>query len=95
MKNTFFTLFKILIAVVLFGKVLNWLLHFSDETNQILNTIMFSLIGISYLVYGFVWENKWLKTVVIACGVFLIVMNFFERNLVLDIIGIVCILTRC
>lgn len=93
MKNVLFTTFRILIFLVLIGKVLNWFLNFNDEANQILNMAMFTLIGIAYIVIGYVWDNKLLKVVIATCGMFLIVINFFKNNLALDIIGIVCILT--
>ena len=93
MKNALFTAFKILIFLVLIGKVLNWFLNFNDETNLVLNTAMFTLIGIAYIVMGYVWDNKFLKLIISTCGVFLITMNFFSNNLTLEIIGIICILT--
>ncbi len=93
MKNAIFIVFKTLIALVLVGKVLNWFLDFSYGTNQLLNAAMFSLIGIAYLVVGFAWDSKLTKVVFITCGLFLIAMNFFEKNTILTIVGIICILT--
>jgi hypothetical protein len=92
MKNAIFTIFRILIALVLTGKILNWFLNFSDETNQVLNATMFILIGIGYLVMGYVWNNKFMKVLITTCGLFLIAMNFFKHSITVDIIGIVCIL---
>lgn len=93
MKKTLFTLFKILIALVLFGKVLGFILNFNTEIKDILNIAMFSLIGIAYIVMGFVWDNKLYKIIFITCGIFLIIMNVFKNIVVLDIMAIVCILT--
>jgi ABC-type siderophore export system fused ATPase/permease subunit len=92
MKNTFFKVFRILIALVLIGKILNWFLVFNDEINQMLNIAMFSLIGLAYIVMGYAWDNKLLKIIVITCGVFLIAMNFFVKNVIIDIVGIACTL---
>src|SRR5690242_12510867 len=92
MKNILFTIFKVLIVLVLTGKIVNWFVNFSDETNYLLNTVMFCLIGISYLVMGYVWETKWVKGVAFACGLFIIVMNFLPKNITADIFGIACIL---
>ena len=92
MKNTLLTAFRILIILVLTGKVLNWFLDFSPQTNQILNITMFTLIGIAYIVMGYVWDGKLRKIVITTCGVILIEMNFFDNTVALDIIGIVCIL---
>lgn len=93
MKNVLLTVFKISILLVLAGKILNWLLNFSDATNQLLNIVMFSIIGISYTVMGFYWHHKLTKIVITTCGLFLIAMNFFPGSTLLQIVGIVCILT--
>lgn len=92
MKNKLFILFRILLIVVLVGKILNWFLKFDPGTNQILNRAMFCLIGIAYLVMGYVWDKKILKVLITACGIFLIVMNFVPGRTWLSILGIVCIL---
>jgi hypothetical protein len=93
MRNMIFAVFKILIAIVLFSKVLGLILNFSPEINQIINVTMFILIGISYLVAGYIWDNKIYKAIFIMCGLYLIIMNFFQNIVVLDILGIICILT--
>ncbi len=92
MKNKLFKLFQILVIMIFIGKILNWFLKFDTGTNQILNTAMFCLIGIAYLVMGYVWDKKILKILITACGIFLIVMNFVPGRTWLSILGIVCIL---
>ncbi len=92
MKNTTYTIFRISICLVLFAKILNWILHFNDETNRILNMIMFIIIGIAYLVLGYMWDSKLTKIIITTCGLFLITMNFLGNNILLDILGIICIL---
>lgn len=93
MKNALFTVFRILVALVLLGKILNWFLDFSAEINQLLNSAMFSLIGIAYLVMGYVWEQKLVKIVITACGSFLLLMNLFGNNTAVSIIGLICMVT--
>lgn len=73
--------------------MLNWFLDFSYKTNFILNTFMFSLIGIAYIVVGYVWDHKVYKVLMMLCGSFLIVMNFLPGDLIVNIIGIACIIT--
>lgn len=68
-------------------------MNYSDETNQILNAGMFTLIGIAYLVGGFVWNKIPINIIFIVCGIYLISMNFIDNFGVKSIIGIVCILT--
>ncbi len=92
MKNKLFILFRILLIVVLVGKILNWFLKFDTGTNQILNTAMFCLIGIAYIVMGFVWDKKSVQVLMVFCGIFLIVMNFVPGRTWISIVGILCIL---
>ncbi|WP_152487265.1 hypothetical protein [Winogradskyella psychrotolerans] len=93
MKKTLFTIFRVLIGIVLIGKISNWFLNYSDETNQILNAGMFTLIGIAYLVGGFIWDKKMTNVIFLICGIYLIAMNFIGNFGLKSIIGIVCILT--
>ena len=53
---------------------------------------MFMLIGISYLVAGYIWDTKLTKLILILCGLYLIAMNFTNNFDFKSIIGIVCIL---
>jgi len=92
MRDKAFFVFKVAIFIVLIAKILNWFLDFSDETNAILNTVMFSLIGLAYIVVGLAWNHKFLKAVIILCGVYLIVFNFLERQLALSLVGIACLI---
>ena len=92
MKKILFTGFRILLILVLIAKVLNWFLNFDVNTNQFLNTAMFCLIGIAYLVIGFVWDKKMIQVLIIFCGLFLIIMNFVPERTWITVIGIVCIL---
>ncbi|WP_445713876.1 hypothetical protein [Flavobacterium sp.] len=93
MKNILHKIFLILIGIVLIGKISNWFLNYSDETNQILNVGMFTLIGIAYLVGGFVWDKKLINIIFLVCGIYLIAMNFIGDFGLKSIIGIICILT--
>lgn len=92
MKNIFNKIFLILLGIVLVGKMSNWFLNYSDETNQILNAGMFTLIGIKYLVGGFIWDKKLKNVIFIVCGLYLIGMNFIGDFVIKSIIGIIAIL---
>ena len=93
MKKTIFTTFQILIGLVLLAKISNWFLEYSDETNQLINTAMFSLIGIAYIVVGFLWDKKWSKLIFIVCGLYLLGMYFLNDSSIKSIISIVCLIT--
>lgn len=93
MKNILLKAFRFLILIILIGKISNWFLHYSDETNQMLNAGMFTLIGIGYLMGGFIWKKKLTNIIFLVCGVYLIVMNFINDFSLNSIIGIICIVT--
>jgi hypothetical protein len=91
MKNFFFV-FRIAIFAVLLAKIASIFLHFNAQTKEIINISMFSLIGVAYIIFGIAWDKKLAKSIIIGCGVYLIVMNFFPKHTALYIIGIACIL---
>ena len=93
LKNNTFKIYGILIGIVLVGKISNWFLNYSDETNKILNTAMFCLLGIAYLAFSWAFDKTILKFVLAICGIYLIIMNFITDFSWNSIIGIVCILT--
>ena len=85
--------YRILLGLVLVGKISDWFLNYSEETNQILNTAMFCLIGLAYVVFAWAFDKKWLKLILGACGCYLILMNFLDDFSFKRIIGIICVLT--
>jgi len=93
MKKTLSKIFCALCVIVLIAKISNWFFNYSNETNEIINTAMFSLIGITYLIIGFVWGNKLITVIFMFCGIYLIGMNFIGDFLLKDILGIICLLT--
>ena len=93
MKKILFIVFRVLITIVLIGKISNWFLNYSDETNKILNASMFTLIGIAYIVAGYVWDTKLIKITFLVSGVYLMVISFVTDFDLKPILGIVCILT--
>ena len=93
MKKILFLIFQVLIGIVLIGKISNWFLNYSDETNQILNTVMFTLIGIAYLAGGFICDKKLTTIIFLICGIYLVSVNFIGDFGLKSIIKIICILT--
>ena len=93
LKNNSIQIFRILLGIVLVGKMSNWFLNYSDETNKILSIAMFCLIGIAYLVFAWAFNKIILKLIFLGCGLYLIIMNFLPDFSWSSIIGIVCILT--
>ncbi len=93
LKNNTLKIYGILIGIVLVGKISNWFLNYSDETNKILNTAMFCLIGIAYMVFSWTFDKIILKLALAICGIYLIAMNFIPDFSWNSIIGIICIVT--
>ncbi len=93
LKNNTSKIYGILIGIILIGKISSWFLNYSNETNKILNTAMFCLIGITYLVSSWAFDKTILKLILAICGIYLIIMNFIPNFSWNSIIGIICILT--
>lgn len=86
--------FYFLLVFVLIGKVSSRFLDFSDETNQLLNTAMFSLIGLAYLAFSWAYDQILWRSIFLFCGVYVILMNFIpDFGWWKTIIGIICIVT--
>lgn len=92
MKAILLKVIPILAIVVLSAKILSWFLNFSAATKHIINAMMFSVIGVSYVLLGFQLKNVIHKMSVLFCGIFLIVNNFLAQNTYLTVLGIVAVL---
>ncbi|RXK61945.1 hypothetical protein ESA94_02730 [Lacibacter luteus] len=81
------------LLLILALKIINLFLHFPKEINALLNAAMFTLIGINFILVGSKWDKPIIKIIFSVCGLYLVVMNFFSSTALLNVIGIVCILT--
>ena len=89
MKSALYTLYFSLLALVLFSKIANWFLNFSQATNDLINTAMFCLIGVGYIFLNHQSFNKvWPRVFTTICGVYLIIMNFIPKDTLLYILSI-------
>jgi hypothetical protein len=93
MKKKLYATFLLLMFCVLTAKILGWFIHFDNHIDRIINTAMFSLIGLAYIVMAFNWDNKILKSAILCCGAALIILNFFETTTILNILGIISVVT--
>lgn len=89
-KNVIFIL-GIFAIIIFLAKISGLFINYSEKTNNIINSLMFTVIGIYYLIFGIVLTELKLKIALIISGIFLIFMNFLPNNIVLNIIGIACI----
>ncbi len=78
-------LLAFLILIVLGFKIANWFLDFEPAVNLVINTTMFILIGISFIITGFSWKTKWKKLLFYVSGVLLISHSLFPEGTILDI----------
>lgn len=92
MKKIFLKVIPFFALIILCAKISNWFLNFSNTTNSIINSLMFTLIGISYLIFSFSLENKLNRVVLVICGLFLIICNFLPETNYLSIAGIFAII---
>lgn len=91
LKDHSIQIFRILVAIILVGKISNWFLDYSDRINNILSAALFCLIGIGYLVCAWAFNKKMMKILFLGCGLYLIGMNFFTSSTLLGLIGILSI----
>lgn len=92
LKDNAFNFYRVAILVVLVGKISNWFLNYSDETNKIINTTMFCLIGIMYLFFSWALDKIIHKLILGVCGLYIIIMNFIPSYIWNSILGIVCLI---
>jgi hypothetical protein len=81
-----------LAGAILVGKLLNAIWFHNSSFNDILNILMFSAIGVVYVIVGFAWNTQWIKIAFWACGAYLVLMNFMIDFKLKSIIGIISIL---
>ncbi|WP_460219658.1 hypothetical protein [Psychroserpens sp. MEBiC05023] len=93
MKKVIYIILMSLLILVLLAKISNWFFRYAPETNDIINTAMYSLIGICYIIGAFTWNKTWIKSILLLSGIYLIVMNFVADFDIKSIIGIICMLT--
>lgn len=79
-------------AVVIAGKILDWIIGFDNSVSELINKAMFIIIGISYLIFGFSHDQIKFKLTTIACGLFLISMNFLPKNDYMNAMAIISML---
>lgn len=92
LKKRLTNAFFIIAAALFIAIMLDWVLDFGEQTTNILRAIMFSFIGLGYSGIGITRKKNWVKLVLIACGLYLIAMNFIPKSTMLTIIGIFSIL---
>ncbi len=54
---------------------------------------MFTLIGLAYILAGFIWDKKLTNSIFLVAGIYLIVMNFISDFNLKSTIEIICIVT--
>lgn len=91
-KNLLRGVFLMALFIILAGQVLNLFLHFNIRIRQILNIVMFCLIGIGYIAEGFGKYHKILRFIMLFSGLFLIFMNFIPMSIAFYIMAVVCLI---
>ena len=91
-KNKAILFFQLLCGIVLIGIISDWFLSYSDETNQIISIALFSLIGVGYIAFAWAIDRKILRMILLVCGIYLIVMNFFNDSALRSVLTITGVL---
>ena len=92
MKKTIKITVFILLMIVLIAKVSNWFFNFSEAIKNIIDIVMFCLIGFVYIFWSVYQPKMKYKGLLIVCGAVIILMNFIRSIVWIKIAGIVCIL---
>ena len=92
MKSFLIRLYYALLVAVLIARFTDIFFNYSEETDQLITTSMFCLLGVGYIRFAFLESQKGYQLLFALCGMYLIIMNFIEKNDILTIIGIICIL---
>lgn len=79
-------------AGVFIAKISNLFLHYDEETNRLINSLMFCFIGVWYIADSLKQSKTAFKILFLVCGGYLILMNFIETNPFLKILGILSII---
>lgn len=80
---------SILAILVLLAKMSNWFMDYDEQTAGLINTIMFVVIGLAWCVFGFFREDRKTGAIIIACGLYLMVMSFLPESDLLNVLAIV------
>lgn len=83
---------SILAILVLMAKMSNWFMDYDEQTAGLINTIMFVVIGLAWCVFGFFREDRKTGAIIIACGLYLMVMSFLPESDILNVVAILCML---
>jgi hypothetical protein len=59
--------------------------------NRVIHGVMFTLIGLAYLVMAYAWAPAFPRLVIFLCGLLLLVLTFLDKNTWSDITRIGCI----
>ena len=93
MKNYIFPTLRIILIIVFTLIVISRFSDFGKEIERFLYGILFSVIGILYLIFGWAFSETKMKLSLILGGLFLIIMNFIPQNITIKIVVIICIVT--
>lgn len=85
--------FRVLISLTLIAKIAGWFIDYSAQTDRVINTAMFCLIGLAYIAVGYKRDNKGAKVLFMVCGVYLAAMNFLPDTSVRNLVGIASLIT--
>ena len=81
-----------LALIIFIANASSFIFSYNDSINDILNILMFSVIGLYYIIMSLSLVNNLYKFGILLCGVFLIIMNFLPENNFLLIIAVLSIL---
>ncbi len=83
---------SIIAILILLAKISNWFMDYDEQTAGLINTIMFVFIGLAWCIYGLFSDDRKTGAIIIACGLYLMVLSFLPESDILNVLAILCML---
>lgn len=91
-KNIFYIAEAAALLIVISAIILEAIFHFGDNVRNILDTVLFILLGLWGVFEGLAHLNSIKSLTLIVCGMYLGVFKFFSEGPMMDVIAVICIL---
>ena len=75
-----------------FSLISKWL-KLDINADKVSVALMFSTIGIIYILIAIKWDTIWFKILLTVCGAYLIAVNFLTDHTALSLLAAACLLT--
>ncbi len=86
MKNVVLKAIPIVAILILVAKISSWFLDYPVAIKNGIDSSIFVFIGVYFIILGFTAFRSFYQWIVICSGLYLIVVEFFTKDVVLSVI---------